>query len=317
MVEVERTEQKTKDLAVNKRDRFVEGEPKSISDEQAIEHTSSPCPNMPDQAQRPNAPSAKRRMAAPNHGSFKSQIPEKPELQPNEQAWPNTKDHDQTMRQAAGQPSDKTDKKSDSHEKGGDDSEHEHLPATADLVTVEEAVTLFKDAGLPRHMRTIQKYCAKKNGRALTCYQIPTENGIRYMIERLSIERFIADAAQQAPTGALKDHDQVSLHDQADHINDHKNQPETTSQPSTNVFVDLPVYEHPYVKRLETEIEHHQQRYDHLQGRFEQAMDTANKRLIELQQAAAIAQSETLGKFMLESKRMDHSVEAESPTVDK
>ena len=76
-------------------------------------------------------------------------------------------------------------------------------PATADLVTVEEAVEIFRLRGLPRHMRTIQKYCSAKSGRALVSYQVPTENGIRYMIERSSIDRFIGDAAQQAPTGKL------------------------------------------------------------------------------------------------------------------
>jgi hypothetical protein len=29
-----------------------------------------------------------------------------------------------------------------------------------ELVTVEEVVTLFREAGLPRHIQTIKKYCA-------------------------------------------------------------------------------------------------------------------------------------------------------------
>ncbi len=77
------------------------------------------------------------------------------------------------------------------------------LPEDLELVTVEDAVALFREAGLPRHIRTIQKYCARQSGRALVCHQTPTENGIRYLIEKSSIDRFIADAAQQAPTGAL------------------------------------------------------------------------------------------------------------------
>lgn len=317
MSDKDRSEQNMRDPSPRNGGPFDHDKANTVPDQQAIEHASVPRPNMPDQVQTPMMPLEQDRQTAPNHGSFKSHLPDNLEFQPNEPAWPNTEEPYQTMRPTAAQPLDKIKTKADCHIQESVDSEPVQPPASSDLVTVEEAVTLFKEAGLPRHMRTIQKYCAKKNGRALTCHQIPTENGIRYMIERASIQRFITDAAQQAPTGALIDQDQVSLDDQAEHISGHQNQAETTSQPSANLFVDLPVYEHPYVKRLETEIEHHQQRYDHLQGRFEQAMDTANKRLIELQQAAAIAQSETLGKFMLESKRMDHNVEAEIPVVDK
>ncbi len=174
-------------------------------------------------------------------------------------------------------------------------SQREAPPASADLVTVEEAVIIFAEAGLPRHIRTIQKYCAKKKGRALVSYQIPTENGIRYMIERSSIERFISDATQQAPTGKLEEEPAPQP----------TSREETTTQSANNVAADLAVYDHPYVKRLEDEIEKEKERYASLQMRFETAMDISNQRLVELQQASAVAQSESLGRFLIESKRME------------
>ena len=173
-----------------------------------------------------------------------------------------------------------------------ENKERDALPDSADLVTVEEAVKIFAELGLPRHIRTIQKYCAKKKGRALTCYQIPTENGIRYMIDKSSIIRFIGDAAQQAPTGKI---------DELERIDNR----EVEHRQSSSAQVDLDVYEHPYVKRLESEVENEKERYASLQMRFETAMDISNQRLVELQQASAVAQSESLGRFLIETKRME------------
>ena len=185
----------------------------------------------------------------------------------------------------------------------------EAIPEHADLVTVEDAVAIFRDAGLPRHLRTIQKYCARTKGRALTCYQVPTENGIRYMIERGSISRFIADAAQQAPTGGL----------------DHETQPDIVpvSQPTPVVreippTADLAIFEHPYVKRLEAGMERLEEKNDRLQQQLQTVLEQANERLIELHKANAVAQSETLGTFLLEAEKIRRGIgeSADTPSPD-
>ncbi|MCP4936199.1 MAG: hypothetical protein GY927_18850 [bacterium] len=192
-------------------------------------------------------------------------------------------------------------------ETNNDSNESEVPPDSTDLVTVEEAVIIFAEAGLPRHIRTIQKYCAKKKGRALVSYQIPTENGIRYMIERSSIDRFISDAIQQAPTGKLEEEPATPQLNR-----------EEIATPSTNsVQADLAVYDHPYVKRLESEVEKEKERYASLQMRYENAMDMSNQRLVELQQASAVAQSESLGHFLIESKRMEIEPELSPAPVHK
>lgn len=72
------------------------------------------------------------------------------------------------------------------------------LPDDVDLLTVQEAVALLTERGLPRNIRTVQKYCHR---RALKCYRTPTENGVRYLIDRTSIDRMIDASVQQAPTG--------------------------------------------------------------------------------------------------------------------
>ena len=172
-------------------------------------------------------------------------------------------------------------------------------PDTADLVTVEEAVEIFRLRGLPRHMRTIQKYCSAKSGRALVSYQVPTENGIRYMIERSSIDRFIGDAAQQAPTGKIENEniaEPVSLNQ-----NREQAKIEHVSAP---VVDQLDIFEHPLVQRLEAQVERLEGRNEQLQANIQNVLEQANERLVELQKASAIAQSESLGKFLLESERI-------------
>ena len=172
-------------------------------------------------------------------------------------------------------------------------------PDSADLVSVEEAVALFRERGLPRHIRTIQKYCARKSGRALKCYSVPTENGIRYMIDKTSIDRFIADATQQAPTGTNPD-PEVGL-------------PIGLPDKQAVAGAGLEVFEHPYVRRLETQVEKLEAKNDRLQNTVQQVLEQANERLIELQKANAVAQSETLGTFLLEAERIRNKPQPEDP----
>ncbi len=183
-------------------------------------------------------------------------------------------------------------------------------PDHADLVTVEEAVEIFRERGLPRHMRTIQKYCSRTTGRALVSYQVPTENGIRYMIERSSIDRFIGDAAQQAPTGKLD----------SEPVADPHREPTTETKEQGRVGQDLnDILSHPFVQRLEAQVERLESRNEHLQSRIQNVLIDANERLIELQKANAVAQSENLGTFLLEAERIRRQVDdpAGSAPVDK
>jgi hypothetical protein len=70
-------------------------------------------------------------------------------------------------------------------------------------VTVDEAAALYEQAGIPRTIRRVQKYCARGD---LDCKKIETEFGEKYYITLTSIERHIAQisdaqaAAGRAPT---------------------------------------------------------------------------------------------------------------------
>ena len=218
----------------------------------------------------------RQRPAAPGHEQDHGRSETSPESSPKERPRPTATEHGTSERQTTA-----------SHE----------LPQDVELVTVEEAVTLFRERGLPRHIRTIQKYCARASGRVLICYQTPTENGVRYLIDKASIDRFIADAVHQAPTGQ---HETLR-------------EPVVLSRESTEASEhfgsasDLGIYNHPYVKHLETRNERLEDKNDRLQGEVKSVLEAANERLIELQKANAIAQSETLGTFLLEAERIRKS----------
>jgi hypothetical protein len=64
-------------------------------------------------------------------------------------------------------------------------------------LTIEDALTLYAEAGIPRTPRSIQRYCAKQH---LTSRRIETEFGEKYLITRASVEKHIAYIKEVTPT---------------------------------------------------------------------------------------------------------------------
>jgi hypothetical protein len=60
-------------------------------------------------------------------------------------------------------------------------------------MTLEEVSRLFDEAGLPRNVRTLQRYCAA--GR-LDCIKEETATGLAYFVDPVSVERAIKQLAQ-------------------------------------------------------------------------------------------------------------------------
>jgi hypothetical protein len=65
--------------------------------------------------------------------------------------------------------------------------------ATTYPLTLEDVSRLFEEAGLPRNVRTLQRYCAA--GR-LDCIKEETATGLAYFVDPLSVERAIKQLAQ-------------------------------------------------------------------------------------------------------------------------
>src|SRR5258708_3062700 len=64
-------------------------------------------------------------------------------------------------------------------------------------LTIEDALALYAEAGIPRTPRSIQRYCAKQH---LSSRPIQTEFGEKYLITRASVEKHIAYIKEVTPT---------------------------------------------------------------------------------------------------------------------
>ena len=65
--------------------------------------------------------------------------------------------------------------------------------ATPYSLTLDEVSHLFDDAGLPRNVRTLQRYCAAGQ---LECIKEETATGLAYFVDPISVERAIKQLAQ-------------------------------------------------------------------------------------------------------------------------
>src|SRR5476651_1706040 len=65
--------------------------------------------------------------------------------------------------------------------------------ATRYSLSLEDVSRLFDEAGLPRNVRTLQRYCAA--GR-LDCIKEETATGLAYFVDPVSVERAIKQLAQ-------------------------------------------------------------------------------------------------------------------------
>lgn len=72
----------------------------------------------------------------------------------------------------------------------------------ADWVDIEETDRLLREHGIARNIRTIQRMCKRGD---LVARLVPTENGVRYLIERGSIDEFVDRHNQIMPTGKGSD----------------------------------------------------------------------------------------------------------------
>ena len=98
----------------------------------------------------------------------------------------------------------------------------------------------------------------------------------------------------------MSGHD-ASRHDMSEKENEDGREV-TPPGPSRPVTTDLDIYEHPYVKRLEAQVEKFEKKYDDQVRRTEEIQINSQKQILELQRMTAIGQSQTLADFMLKAK---------------
>ena len=92
----------------------------------------------------------------------------------------------------------------------------------------------------------------------------------------------------------------------------------TDSDMSRHVATNIDIFEHPYVKRLEKQIDKLEAKYEAQVRRTEEIQLRGQERLLELQRMTAVGQSQTLADFMLKAKSwlLGQGSEATSETLD-
>ncbi len=71
------------------------------------------------------------------------------------------------------------------------------IPPDSEWLEIDQTVQMLREKGITRTVRSIQRYCSKNK---LNCNLTPTENGVRYLIERNSVERFVERHNQTLPS---------------------------------------------------------------------------------------------------------------------
>ena len=69
-------------------------------------------------------------------------------------------------------------------------------------LSIDDALTLYERAGLPRTPRTIQRYCAKAH---LDCRRLETSYGEKYLITPASVAKHIAYIEEVRPAATSRD----------------------------------------------------------------------------------------------------------------
>src|SRR6266446_4602858 len=85
------------------------------------------------------------------------------------------------------------------------DDQTRHAAASSDneySLSIEEAAAMYERAGLPRTLRTIQRYCAKNH---LDSHRIETAYGEKYLITPASVLKHIAYIEEVRQATASRD----------------------------------------------------------------------------------------------------------------
>jgi hypothetical protein len=118
------------------------------------------------------------------------------------------------------------------------------------ILTIDDALALYAEAGIPRTPRSIQRYCAKQH---LSSRRIETEFGEKYLITRASVEKHIAYIKEVTPATSRDMPRPVATTVAAENNDDELRQgAPTTSDPSRRVATSPDLSR--YVARLEGDV---------------------------------------------------------------
>jgi hypothetical protein len=126
-------------------------------------------------------------------------------------------------------------------------------PSDSDFtLTIEDALLLYAEAGIPRTPRSIQRYCAKEH---LNSRRIETEFGEKYLITRASVEKHIAYINEVTPATGRDVPRHVATTVAAENKDDTLRQEVPTTTDQSRQVATTPPEDSRYVAALERENE--------------------------------------------------------------
>ena len=186
-------------------------------------------------------------------------------------------------------------------------------------MTLTELETRVAAAGVLISRRQLMRHC---EAGTFDAKRLPAVNNLeQWFIAPGSIEKGIADIKTLQEQRARRD---ATRHDMADRdrpdksISDEQdttgrdatqlvmtasqNKDQTPPDVSRHVATDLDIFGHPYVKKLEAQVEKWEGKFQDQVRRTEDIQLKAAEQLLELQRMTAVGQSQTLADFMLKAK---------------
>ena len=119
-------------------------------------------------------------------------------------------------------------------------------------LTIDDALALYAEAGIPRTPRSIQRYCAKEH---LSSRRIETEFGEKYLITRASVEKHIAYIKEVTPATGRDLPRPVATTVAAENKDDTPRQEPATTTDQSRPVATTPPEDSRYVVSLEGQVE--------------------------------------------------------------
>ena len=195
-------------------------------------------------------------------------------------------------------------------------------------LSIHDVETQLVVAGVERSHRQVIRYC--ESG-LLDAVKIPGPTGVQWYVSPASVPKAIGDLKQWdaqrhgAPQHDMSNRDALEKdrNDKVDTASHSTLEPamsdkepsqkgsETESVAARHGVLELDIYEHPYVKKLEERNEKLEAKYEAQVRRTEEIQMKSQQQIIELQRMTAIGQSETLADFMLKARNLVFGPSAE------
>jgi hypothetical protein len=132
-----------------------------------------------------------------------------------------------------------------------DATSRERSPEQQYSLSIEQAAELYAQAGHPRTIRAIQKYCALSK---LDCHKVDTNTGEKYLVAPYSVERHIAYIKEVRTVATSRDQTRMDANVRPLEIKDEplpKQPANSGEQPRTDAAVRA--QDDRYITRLEEE----------------------------------------------------------------